>query len=129
MEKNTRITKAQRFADIVAMLNGNPAPNGSSVEDIKDFCAHEVELLSKKNTAADKRKAEARAKDDVVRAIVVDFLAKQKNGVQVSDIIHSVVECNLFSTSKVTSLLRPLLANGKVVRYEEKGKALYRLGK
>ncbi len=129
MEKNTRITKAQHYADIIAMLNGEKAPNGSTIDQLKEFCTKEIALLAKKNASNDKRKAEARAKDDILRASVVDFLATQKNGIQVNDILHGVTACNLLSTSKVTALLKPLLEEGKVVRVEEKGKALYLLAK
>ena len=52
MEKTPRITKAMRFEDIKALLNGQPVSYGTSIEDAVNFIDYEMNLLTKKLSRA-----------------------------------------------------------------------------
>lgn len=126
MEKTVRVTKAMRFTDIAAMLEGKPVTNGTTVQDALDFIQHEVDLLNSKNSAASKRKDANRAKDDVYKSMIVDFLATldpNDAGKTCSEIGKSVDGLADFNTSKMSSLCNSLVKDGTVVKSKGKGGA------
>jgi len=128
MEKTNRVTKAQRFEDIVALLNGNEAKYGTTVADAEAFIAHEVELLTRKNASVDKRKAEADAQNATYKALIVDFLAGvEGDGMTCTDIGKSIPQLADFNTSKMSSLCNSLVKDGSVVKATVKGKTLFKL--
>ncbi len=127
MANSVRITKAQRFEDIVALLNGNATKYGTTVKDAEDFIAHEVELLAKKNSAVDKRKAANAAKDATFKEMIVDYLATVENGMTCSEIGKAVPDLSDFSTSKLSSLCNGLVTDGRLVKASVKGKSIFSL--
>lgn len=131
MEKTnkTRITKAMRFEDIKAMLNGQPVTYGTTTEDAVDFIEHEIELLAKKN-AGDKKQTKTQQENEGYKALILEFLATLSDtsaGVTCTEIIKGVAEFEGFSTQKISPLVRQLMAADKVTKTEVKGKALFRL--
>ena len=122
-----RITKAQRFSDIVALLNGDAVKYGTTVKDASDFIAHEVELLQKKNSSADKRKSAEQAKNDGFKALIVDFLATVEGGMTCTEIGKSIEELSAFNTSKMSSLCNGLVKDGLLTKETVKGKTLFKL--
>lgn len=130
MEKTTRITKAMRFEDIKALLNGQPVTYGTSIEDAVDFIDHEVNLLAKKNSGETKKQTKTQQENEGYKALILEFLATlpdDKAGVTCTEIIKGVTEFEGFSTQKISPLVRQLMAADKVTKTEVKGKALFRL--
>lgn len=126
--KAPRITKVQRFEDIKAILSGNAAPNGSTIEDIGAFIDHEVELLQKKNASVDKRKAAEQAANDGYKALIVDFLAGvDGDGMTCTDIGKAIPALADFNTSKMSSLCNALFKDGVLTKGTKKGKTLFKL--
>lgn len=126
MEKTTRITKAMRFEDIKALLNGQPVTYGTSIEDAVDFIDHEVNLLAKKNSGENKKPTKAQEENEKYKKLILEFLASQ-DGVTCTDIIKTVPEFAEFSNQKVSALMRQLGLAGKVVKGEVKGRAMFYL--
>ena len=125
-----RVTKAQRFADISAMLNGLTPQFGTDVATATEFITHEVELLAKKNSSADKRKTEKSAQDEGFKALIVDFLATldaSAAGMTCSEIGKAIPELSEFNTSKLSSLCNALVKDGALVKNTVKGKSLFSL--
>lgn len=105
-----KITKAMRFADIAAMLHGEPAQYGTTIEEADKFIAHEVELLSKKNSAERKETA----KDKENRALqdkILAFLKTQTSGVTCTQIGKGVDALHDQTLNKVVGLMRGIVAN------------------
>ncbi len=130
MEKTTRITKAMRFEDIKALLNGQPVTYGTSIEDAVDFIDHEVGLLAKKNSGENKKPTKAQEENESYKALILEFLATlpdDKMGATCTEIIKGVAEFEGFSTQKISPLVRQLMAADKVTKTEVKGKSLFRL--
>ena len=130
MEKTTRITKAMRFEDIKALLNGQPVTYGTSIEDAVDFIDHEVNLLAKKNSGENKKQTKTQQENEGYKALILEFLATlpdDKDGMTCTEIIKGVTEFEGFSTQKISPLVRQLMAANKVTKTEAKGKALFRL--
>ena len=128
MATTIHVTKAQRFADIIAMLNGEDVKFGTTVADATAFCKHEVELLSKKNSSADKRKAAEAAKNDGYKALIVDFLAGvEGDGMTCTEIGKAISDLAEFNTSKMSSLCNALVKDKTLVKNVVKGKSLFKL--
>ena len=132
MEKTnkTRITKAMRFEDIKAMLNGDSVTYGTTIEEAMDFIDHEVGLLAKKNSGENKKQTKTQQENEGYKALILEFLATlpdDKAGVTCTEIIKGVAEFDGFSTQKISPLVRQLTAADKVTKTEVKGKALFRL--
>lgn len=126
MEKTTRITKAMRFEDIKALLNGQPVTYGTSIEDAVDFIDHEVNLLARKNSGESKKPTKAQEENEGYKALILEFLT-DKNGVTCTEIIKGVTEFEGFNPQKISALMRQLRLQHKVVANEVKGKSLFSL--
>lgn len=126
MEKTTRITKAMRFEDIKALLNGQPVTYGTSIEDAVDFIDHEVNLLARKNSGESKKPTKAQEENEDYKALILEFLT-DKNGVTCTDVLKGVPAFSDFSNQKISALTRQLRLAGKVTVEEVKGKSLFRL--
>lgn len=122
-----RVTKSQRFDDIIAMLNGESVKYGTSIQDATEFINHEKELLAKKNASVDKRKAAEDEKNTAYKALIVDFLATVENGMTCTEIGKSIDELSAFNTSKMSSLCNGLVKDGALVKETIKGKTLFKL--
>ena len=116
--KTTKLTKKDKFE----MLAKLPAVQSDPV--LSEFIAHEMELLSKKNSAEKKPTAQQVANVGIQTAIL--------NGMEVgkaytiTDIIKSVPECADLTNQRVSALVRQMVDGGSVERFEEKRKAYFR---
>ena len=123
-----RITKSDRFADILAMLNGETVTR-TSVEDATAFIKHEMELLAKKNASVDKKKAEESAKNATFKSAIVDFLSVTDvgEGMTCTNIGKSIDSLSGFNTSKMSALCNALVKEGVLVKASVKGQTLFKL--
>ena len=117
MEKTKKMTKAQMFAQIKA--------NYPLTADEVKFIDHELELLSKKNSAEKKPTAQQTANEAIKVAIVEGM---ERNRVYtVTEVIKSVPACADMTNQRVSALLRQLVEAGKVKRTEDKRKAYFQV--
>ena len=117
MEKTKKMTKAQMFAQIKA--------NYPLTEDEVKFIDHELELLSKKNSAEKKPTAQQTANEGIKTAILE---AMEPNRLYtIGEMIKEIPACAGMSTSKVSALVRQLKESGAVVRTEDKRKAYFQV--
>ena len=117
MEKTKKMTKAQMFAQIKA--------NYPLTEDEVKFIDHELELLSKKNSAEKKPTAQQTANEAVKTAIVEGM--ERNRLYTIGEMIKEIPACAGMSTSKVSALVRQLKESGVVVRTEDKRKAYFQV--
>lgn len=130
MEKTTRITKAMRFEDIKALLNGNTAQYGTTLEDAINFIDHEVELLARKNSGGDKKQTTTQKENEGYKELIMEFLAglpDDSKGVTCTEIMKSIPAFKDFNNQKISALVRQLKLADRVVGEEVKGKSLFRL--
>ena len=107
MEKTPRITKAMRFEDIKALLNGQPVAYGTSIEDAMNFIDYEMNLLTKKNSGESKKPTKTQQENEGYKALILEFLATlpdDKDGATCTEIIKGVAEFEGFSTQKISPL-------------------------
>ena len=116
---NKKMTKRDYFNALLAI----PAVNADS--GLTDFINHELELLSKKNSAEKKPTAVQVVNDGIKSAI----LAGMTPGTlyTITDFIKTIPECAELTNQRVSALVRQLKDELKVERVEEKRKAYFRL--
>mgnify|MGYP003326523857 CR=1 FL=1 len=110
-------TKKQMFEGLLKMP-------GLSQEQI-DFINHELELLSKKNSA-DKKPTAQQTANEAIKVAILDNMAEGKM-YTITDLIKSVPECADLTNQRVSALVRQLVDDKVVVRTEDKRKAYFSL--
>ena len=125
MEKTMRITKAMRYADLKAMLNGEAVTYGTTLADALAFIDKEVSLLAKKNSG-EKKPTKAQEENESYKTLILDYLATCESAT-CTDILKNVSALSDFSNQKISALMRQLRLANKVEAKEAKGKTLFSL--
>lgn len=100
------------------------------IEDVKkndelvNFIKHELELLEKKNSSEKKPTAQQKENDGIKDAIFNGMLLDKNY--TITDIIKEIPDCSELTNQRISALVRQLIADGKVERFEEKRKAYFR---
>jgi hypothetical protein len=123
---STKITKSQRFEDIVSLLHGEAVKYGTTIEDADAFIAHEVELLTRKNSA-ERKETDTQRANAKYRDLIVEYLAVAESAKTCTEIAKGISELSDFNNQKVASLMRQLVEAGKVTKATVKGKSLFSL--
>jgi len=116
---NKKMTKAQKFE----MLKTIPAVAENPL--LVEFIDHELELLSKKNSADKKPTAQQEANSGIKTAIL-ETLEPDKQ-YTITDIIKTVSACADLTNQRVSALVRQMVDAGTMVRTEDKRKAYFSL--
>ena len=115
---NKKLTKKDHFNALLALAEAQ------NDQTLVDFINHELELLTKKNSA--ERKPTAAQKEN--EAIKADILAAlTTTPTSISDLQKKDAALAEISNQKISALLRQLIIDNKVVRTEDKKKALFAL--
>lgn len=126
-EKKIRITKSQRFEDIIAMLNGEPVKYGTDSTMAIEVLTHEMELLAKKNNSDTKRQTAAQKENEGYKELIIEFLSIKPDGATCSEVLKGIPALSDYSNQKVSALLRQLKLASRVVTAEVKGKTYFSL--
>lgn len=115
---NKKMTKRDYFNELLAI---------AEVKDNKamvDFINHELELLEKKN--ASKSSTETKTQKENA-GIKENLLNEMETGRKytISEMLKELACCKELTNQKVSALVRQLIAEGKVVRTEDKRKAYF----
>jgi hypothetical protein len=119
MANTIKLTKAQKFA----MLKAIPAVAENAM--LVDFIDHEVELLTKKNSADKKPTAQQVENQVIAQAIVSVLQADPARLFTITEIIKSVPACADLTNQRVSAIVRGMIGT-KVERVEDKRKAFFR---
>lgn len=116
-----KMTKKEMFAQIMTSY--------ALTDEEKAFIQHEIELLEKKNTRKDGSKAMTATQkaNEILKARIVDILAKAEKPMSVSEIAKSDSELAELSGQKVSAIITLLKNDGIVERVEIKRKAFFKL--
>ena len=123
---NTKITKIQRFEDLSALIHGEPVKYGTTIEDADTFIAHEVELLTKKNSG-ERKETDTQKANRKYQALIAEYLSIQTEGRTCTEIAKGVSELSDFNNQKVAALMRGMVEAGTVRKATVKGKSLFSL--
>ena len=122
-----RITKSQRFEDILALIHGESVKYGTTIADAESFIAHEVDLLSRKNASDTRKMTDTQKANEKYRALILEYLACTDSGKTCTEIAKNVDELSDFNNQKVAALMRQLVESGQVTKSTVKGKSLFAL--
>lgn len=116
-----KMTKKEMFTQIMTSYD--------LTDEEKAFIKHEIELLEKKNTRKDGSKAMTATQkaNEILKARIVDILAKAEKPMSVSEIAKSDSELAELSGQKVSAIITLLKNDGIVERVEIKRKAFFKL--
>ena len=116
-----KMTKKDYFAIIKASYPVD-APN---YDEVMAFIDHEVELLTKKNSAEKKPTANQLANKGIADAIAEAMANEPARLFTITDIIKSVPECAELTNQRVSAIVRQMIGVS-VERVEDKRKAYFR---
>ena len=119
---SAKLTKAQKFAMIanIAEVKNNPV--------LAEFIAHEVELLTKKNSADKKPTAQQEANATIKADILAVMEANPNQLFTVSELLKKVPNLpDTMTNQRMSALVRQMVEAGSVKRTEDKRKAFFSL--
>ena len=118
-----RITKAQKFEDVIRLLSGE-STQFINTEDAVAFIKSEMALLAKKN-ASDRKPTATQEANVKYRNLIIEFLSMQDSGKTCTEIAKGVDELSEFNNQKIAALMRQLVEAGKVTKATVKGKSIF----
>ena len=128
MANSVKITKAQRFTDINALLVGESVQYGTTIDDALGFIDNEMKLLAKKNGTKSDKLTDAQKANLTYKELIVGFLGTCDTGVTCTEIGKNIPELTDFNNQKISALMRALVADGRVTKEVTKGgKSLFSL--
>ena len=121
MEK--RLTKKDYFE----MIKGVCADRA----DIVDFCNHEIELLSRKNSKSGATKTQK--ENEIVANMLVEELAKIGKPITITDLMntseivkgYTLENGNNLTNQKISAIFKQLVENQKIVKIVDKKKSYF----
>jgi hypothetical protein len=124
MEK--RLTKKDYFE----MIKGVCADR----TDIVDFCNHEIELLSRKNSKSGATKTQK--ENEIVANMLVEELAKVGKPITITDLMntseivkgYTLENGNNLTNQKISAIFKQLKDNHRIVRVVDKKKSYFSIG-
>lgn len=126
MANNIRITKKNRFEDVIALVQGQEPTFGTTVEDAVDFLAHEIELLSRKSNSGERKMTDAQKQNMEYKEMIVEFLASAgEDGATCDTVRKSIPALYDYTPQKVSSLLTSLKNDGRVSVKKVKGTSTF----
>lgn len=112
-------TKIDRYNELLAL----DAVKANA--DLVAFINHEVELLTKKNSAERKPTATQTENAQLADAILVHLATVQAPGLTVSEIIKAVPACNGLSTQRISPIVSKMESEGLLTNSKVKRKSYY----
>ena len=99
--------------------------------DIIDFCNHEIELLTRKNSKGGATKTQK--ENEVVAEMLIKELAKINRPVTITDLMNSseivknyiLENGNPLSNQKISAIFKQLVENKKIVKVTDKKKSYF----
>ena len=124
MEK--RLTKKDYFE----MIKGVCADR----TDIVDFCNHEIELLSRKNSKSGATKTQK--ENEIVANMLVEELAKVGKPITITDLMntsdtiknYTLENGNNLTNQKISAIFKQLKDSHKIVKVIDKKKSYFSIG-
>lgn len=118
MENIKKKTKKEMYAQILSHTTD---------PEEREFLEHEQELLAKKNAGGAKTLTPTQKANEDTKSAIVEHLSAVGEGMTITDMIKNVPACEGLTNQKVSSLVRQLCDALVLVRYEEKGRAYFKV--
>lgn len=122
--ENKRVTKAMRYADIIAMLNGENPANGTDTATAIEFLNEQIAQVNKKNSASSSKPSKEDIEKDRLRSLLYDYM-REHGRVTCSEMLKNIPDFYEFNVNKVTGLLRNPVLDGIVKKEKVKNTMYY----
>ena len=117
----TKMTRKEMFAMVLEMVNCSEHEHKA---EIAEFIEHQIELLEKKSTKSGPTKAQI--ENEALATELYEALVEIGKPVTITEFQkQSTAEVATLSNQKLTSLMRALIADGKIVKTVEKKKSYF----
>ena len=117
-----KITKRESFTEIKGILLEK------GYERLAGVMEHELELLAKKNASGNGKLTAVQIANNGIKEEILECMAKEPNRMFTISEMQKIFPCCAdLSNQRVSALVRQLVADGKVERFEEKRKAVFRI--
>ena len=124
MEK--RLTKKDYFEMIKGACVDRP--------DIIDFCNHEIELLSRKNSKSGATKTQK--ENEIVANMLIEELAKVGKPITITDLMntsdtiknYTLENGNNLTNQKISAIFKQLVESQRIVKVVDKKKSYFSIG-
>lgn len=90
--------------------------NGEHPVAVREFCAHEIELLDNKRASAVRKPSKTQVENESFKADILSYLASETVPVPIKTIQANVPSVADFSTSKMSHLMTSLVNDGKATK-------------
>lgn len=124
--ENKRVTKAMRYADIIAMLNGENPANGTDTATAIEFLNEQIAQVNKKNSASSSKPSKEDIEKDRLRSLLYDYMSEHGEAT-CSEMVKNIPDFYEYNVNKVVGLLKKPLDEGRVIRVERKNVAYFHL--
>ena len=102
--------------------------------DIVDFCNHEIELLSRKNSKSGVTKTQK--ENEIIANMLVEELAKVGKPITITDLMntseiikgYTLENGNSLTNQKISAIFKQLVENQKIVKVVDKKKSYFSIG-
>lgn len=102
--------------------------------DIVDFCNHEIELLSRKNSKSGATKTQK--ENEIVANMLVEELAKVGKPITITDLMntseivkgYTLENGNNLTNQKISAIFKQLVESNKIVKVVDKKKSYFSIG-
>ena len=123
MENVKKVTKRDYFEMIKGICGDR--------EDIVNFCNHEIELLSRKNSRSGATKTQK--ENLIVAEILVEELAKVNKPITITDLMnasdtiqnYTLENGNKLTNQKISAIFKQLVENKTIVKVVDKKKSYF----
>ena len=120
-----KLTKRDRYAQLLALneVKANP--------DLVAFIEHEVELLTRKNTAnGEKALTPNQIQNENFKVIIAEYMASAPDRLfTVTELNKEVDVLNDLSNQRISAILRQMVDAGKVEKVVDKRKSYFRMAR
>lgn len=102
--------------------------------DIVDFCNHEIELLSRKNSKSGATKTQK--ENEIVANMLVEELAKVGKPITITDLMntsatikdYTLENGNNLTNQKISAIFKQLVESQRIVKVVDKKKSYFSIG-
>ena len=102
--------------------------------DIVDFCNHEIELLSRKNSKSGATKTQK--ENEIVANMLIEELAKVGKPITITDLMntsetvknYTLENGNNLTNQKISAIFKQLVESNKIVKVVDKKKSYFSIG-
>ena len=115
-----KITIAEQYAEVEKFLR----ENGKIA--MADFINERAELHSKRNGSKSSKPTKAQVENEGIKTNIVNEMVEGEK-YSVTEMLSKLPCCKGLTNQKVSALVKQLVAEGELVRTEEKGKAYFTL--